>query len=149
MQRYDHFFQPATSNWTCAKTSFFTLQLEANNKQNHAGFSAFHLSRDIKINCVLYIIDNEIKFNEIQDELVSQILDNSGLFESVRLSNEVTSGKATWGYLVSTENARVAEILLNYVNSKLQLSEEHYETLKNMLPKDQLNVSAVNECRIL
>lgn len=134
MQRYQHLFsESVVENWNFHKNEY-DLGSDVKNENNRAGFVSFKLYHNNgKLNCVLFIKDDETRLAAIENELAQAIVDNSRFFQSFKLAKSVKKERAVCGYMLSTQDLKTMGIMLNYVDSKLQFTTSQYNSIKSMI----------------
>jgi len=102
---------------------------------------------DNKINCVLFV--NNDQLNNIEKGLAQEIVEHSGFFQSFKFAKSITKNSAMCGYMLSTQDPKVANIMVYYVDRKLQFTSDHYNSLKNMITETPANEPSRNRCTIM
>lgn len=137
MRRFEHLLpEPLGINhWDLKGDSQFYMLFEVTDKQNRAGFTAFQVSIDSEngFKCDLFIKNDEYLFDKVAKELGQTIVDNSSFFEGFRLASSLKKVKTQSGYLFSSQDQKMVEILIYYADRKLQFSGDHYHTLEKMV----------------
>src|SRR5262245_37345869 len=131
MLRQKHLFSEPVGDghWNLKnKKTQKTLSFEVKDKQNRAGFFAFMVFKesDVDIRCVLHTNNDKHELDTIEKDLAQTIVDNSGFFETFKLSKTIEVEKSISGYMISTINPKTAQLMLNYVDRKLQFTSDHY-----------------------
>lgn len=145
MLRYKHLFnESVVEHWNLAHNTKSDLLFEVTDEQNRAGFVAFQVRKesDEKIKCILYVKSDKREVDNIETGLAQTISENSGFFKSFKLAKSVKKEAATCGYMFSTQDPKMAEIMINYVDRKLQFKNNEFKAIKNMAtisPKNHLH----------
>lgn len=154
MLRRKHLFaEPGVEHWNMKHNDQNDLLFEVTDKKNRAGFVAFQVLKegDDKIKCVLFVENDKPELNRIENELNDTTVDIGGFFPSFKLLKSIKTESALCGYMLSTKDPKMVEIMACYVDSKLQFTSNHFESIKNMVampPKNEIE-QPTQRCTLL
>lgn len=134
MQRYQHQSPaPTIDYWTVHKHEYDVLAYVKDDK-NIYGFVGFSLwDNNGTLNCALYVRNDEVLLHKIENELAKLVANNNRFFYGSNHARSFKSGLAVCGYMVSTQDIHLIEIMLNYADKKLQFNSSDYTAFKSLI----------------
>ena len=143
MQRSHHLTpEPIFKLWKLnSSSSKSDMTFEVNDQNNTARFDSFQIcNNDGKINCNLLIQSDKATLDKIEKELGQAIVDNSGFFQSFKLAKSIERQALPFGYyILKTQDPKMTEIMVNFVDRKLQFTGDQYDSLLKIIsnPKNE------------
>lgn len=153
MKRYQHLFpEPVVKLWKLnSSSSKNDMTFEVNDENNTARFDSFQIcNNDGKINCNLLIKSDKDTLDKIEKELGQEIVDNSGFFQSFKLAKSIERQEAPFGYyILKTQDPKMIEIMLNFVDRKLQFTGDQYDSLMKIISSPKIEAGQVRRAPYL